>query len=355
MVKIQANTQGKVYHTSAGKVLLAQEGGRTPNIESLSVTPTTSSQTITATGNVDGYSPINVAAVTSAIDSNIVAGNIKKDVSILGVTGNYEGSGGGSKYGCTVDTFIGDVDANGVLKIPTSLGGNITFNGVKDVANYALYYKFHRGEYGDFEVSFPDLETISGVQALYDAFYMVNVTSISMPKLKTISSIYGASNCCSNCKKITEVSLPELTTISGQYGAGNMFYFCSNLTTVLLPKLQEVSGSNGMNSMFLGTKISTITFTALSNLSGASACGSMFGNCANISSIYFPALTTSSFGSNVNQFNNMFNSTTASTSGNVNVHFPSNLESTIQGLSGYPNFGGKSGYVTLSFDLPATS
>ena len=33
--------------------------------------------------------------VTSTIDSNIQAGNIKKDVTILGVTGTYEGSGGG--------------------------------------------------------------------------------------------------------------------------------------------------------------------------------------------------------------------------------------------------------------------
>ena len=31
--------------------------------------------------------------VTASIDSNIVAGNIKKDVTILGVTGTYEGSG----------------------------------------------------------------------------------------------------------------------------------------------------------------------------------------------------------------------------------------------------------------------
>lgn len=35
------------------------------------------------------------------------------------------------------------------------------------------------------------------------------------------------------------------------------------------------------------------------------------------------------------------------------VHFPSNLESTIQGLAGYPNFGGTN--TTLLFDLPATS
>lgn len=92
---VQANSSGKVYMTSSGKVLLAQEGGSTPNIESLNVTPTTSSQIITATGNVNGYSPVNVAGVTSAIDSNIKTSNIKKDVVILGVTGSYEGSGGG--------------------------------------------------------------------------------------------------------------------------------------------------------------------------------------------------------------------------------------------------------------------
>lgn len=47
----------------------------------------------------------NALEVTAAIDSNIVAGNIKKDVEILGVTGTYEGSGGGASattfYPCT--------------------------------------------------------------------------------------------------------------------------------------------------------------------------------------------------------------------------------------------------------------
>ena len=36
--------------------------------------------------------------ITAAVDSNIVAGNIKKDVEILGVTGTYEGSGGGTHF-----------------------------------------------------------------------------------------------------------------------------------------------------------------------------------------------------------------------------------------------------------------
>lgn len=34
--------------------------------------------------------------VTSSIDSNIQAGNIKKDVTILGITGTYEGSSAAS-------------------------------------------------------------------------------------------------------------------------------------------------------------------------------------------------------------------------------------------------------------------
>ena len=63
----------------------------TTNIESLSVTPSTSEQEITASGTVDGYSPITVSAVTASIDENIVAENIKSGVTILGVEGTYTG------------------------------------------------------------------------------------------------------------------------------------------------------------------------------------------------------------------------------------------------------------------------
>lgn len=61
--------------------------GSTPNLTALSVTPTTSAQTLTPTSPVDGYDEVNVSAVTSAIDANITAENIKNGVSILGVAG----------------------------------------------------------------------------------------------------------------------------------------------------------------------------------------------------------------------------------------------------------------------------
>ena len=55
------------------------------------VTPTTSKQTITPDSGYTGLDKVTVSAVTAAIDSNIIAENIKKDVVILGVTGSYEG------------------------------------------------------------------------------------------------------------------------------------------------------------------------------------------------------------------------------------------------------------------------
>ena len=84
-----------------------------PIITELNITPTTSAQTIVAPAGTDGYSPVNIDAVTSSIDSNIIAGNIKKDIQILGVTGILE---------------------EGVTPTGTI---NITQNGIVDVTNYA--------------------------------------------------------------------------------------------------------------------------------------------------------------------------------------------------------------------------
>lgn len=89
-------TKGGTVTSGGGSSQLATDiatipTGSSPVITSLNVTPTTSAQTITAPSGTDGYSPVNVAAVTAAIDSNIQAGNIKKDVTILNVIGTYEG------------------------------------------------------------------------------------------------------------------------------------------------------------------------------------------------------------------------------------------------------------------------
>lgn len=63
-----------------------------PTLQDKTVTPTTSEQTIKADTGKDGLGTVTVNAVTAAIDENIVAGNIKSGVTILGVTGSYDGT-----------------------------------------------------------------------------------------------------------------------------------------------------------------------------------------------------------------------------------------------------------------------
>lgn len=70
--------------------------GETPSLQTKSVNPTTSQQVVEPDNGYDGLSAVTVGAVTSSIDSNIQAGNIKSGVQILGVNGTY--TGGGSNY-----------------------------------------------------------------------------------------------------------------------------------------------------------------------------------------------------------------------------------------------------------------
>lgn len=63
-----------------------------PALQDRTITPTTSKQTVKKTGDsYYGLGTVTVNAVTAAIDANIVAGNIKSGVTILGVTGSYSG------------------------------------------------------------------------------------------------------------------------------------------------------------------------------------------------------------------------------------------------------------------------
>lgn len=101
-----------------------------PNLQSKSATPKTTAQTITADSSYDGLSSVSIGAVTSSIDSNIKASNIKSGVSILGVTGTV-------KEGITP---TGSLD--------------ITVNGTYDVTNYAS---------ANVEIEVP----ISGMTTLY--------------------------------------------------------------------------------------------------------------------------------------------------------------------------------------------
>ncbi len=84
-------TGGATLNPVAIANIAAVAGSITPNLQDKTVTPKTSKQTITAGSGYNGLGTVTVNAVTAAIDDNIVAGNIKSGVTILGVEGTYTG------------------------------------------------------------------------------------------------------------------------------------------------------------------------------------------------------------------------------------------------------------------------
>ena len=111
----------------------------TPTLQAKTVTPATSQQVITPDNNYQGLSQVTVSAVTSAIDSDIVAGNIKSGVNILGVVGTYTGEGGGG--GSTLTPTAGDypVVGNGGLG---GGGSNLTSTGISVTIPVSGTYRF---------------------------------------------------------------------------------------------------------------------------------------------------------------------------------------------------------------------
>ena len=61
-----------------------------PILQSKSASASTLSQTIEPDSGYAGLSKVTIAPVTATIDPNIQPGNIRKGITILGVTGTYE-------------------------------------------------------------------------------------------------------------------------------------------------------------------------------------------------------------------------------------------------------------------------
>ena len=75
------------------------------NLQEKEVNPTTEKQEIVADKEYSALSKVMINAVTSDIDSNIQSYNIKKDVSILGVTGNVIELNGEERATTPTNTF----------------------------------------------------------------------------------------------------------------------------------------------------------------------------------------------------------------------------------------------------------
>lgn len=369
-------TENGVYTADAGYTGIGTATVNVPQsqpvIQSLSITPTTSQQTITATGGVNGYSPITVSAVTSSIDENIIAGNIRNGVSILGVTGNMNPApeiyrvfaiGSADKlYNSTSVPFL--PLPQGVKNLdnyvfycaykgtPSNiLNGTIDLSSLTDLTGVGCCQFMFADCSGITSINLSSLLKMNATSACANMFSnCTSLTTINLSSLKTITSDNTAQSMFSNCTSLTTVNLSSLETV-GFNSCAHMFYGCTGLTSANLSSLKTITSNTGCQSMFSGcSNLTSVDLSSLTNIAYAtSACQSMFKNCTSLTRLDFPALTSTSFGTRTNQFDNMLEGVTGCT-----VHFSSNLQSVIGSWSSVVNgFGGTN--TTVLFDLTATS
>lgn len=145
---------------------------------------------------------------------------------------------------------------------------------------------------------------------------------------------------------ITSVDLSNLKRLTGQGACYAMFEYCTLLISVDLSNLETISSISSCFQMFHGCpSLISIDLSNLTTINGIKPCGQMFRDCTSLKSLSFQSLKTIL---DTNAFIDMLDGCSG-----VTMHFPSNMESTIAGLSGYPNFGGTN--TTLLFDLPPTA
>lgn len=339
----------------------------TPNLQSKTASPTTSSQTITADSGYDGLSQVTVNAIsptksaqtytptttdqtiqsgrwltgaqTIKGDANLVASNIKKDVQIFGVTGSYEGSGGGgaasfienhgtmTSYEDSTITVIGQ----GAFAWCGSLQ-TVSFPSCTTIGDRAFYQCSSLTT-----ASFPVCTSIGG----YAFQSCISLTTASFPVCTSIGG-YAFASCFSlrtasfpactsigsyafyQCSYLTEASFPACTKIDR-----NAFYSCSRLSSANFSVCETISDSAFYNCRILSTVIfpscSLISWTAFGGCPSLRtisfpACKiigiAAFGNCLSLSNMSFPVCSTIS----TSAFNNCTFLPTASFPACVTIH-----------------------------------
>ena len=336
------NVSGNSFLPSEGKNAMTTIVA-TPNNKDLTITPATFVQTLTVSSGYCGNGPVTVNPVTAAIDSNIVPGNIKAGVTILGVTGTYDSvvpvgtktiSADGTydvsnyaeaKVSVPNGTFVGiprEVDANGVYGYPVNNFSWTLSSGATDIGAYAMNYVF-RGCTGLTSVDLSSLTTVSGLSAMAYAFqsctalttvdlssltsvrgtntsamaYAFNrctaLTTVDLSSLTTVSGTYVMDNAFNGCTVLTSVDLSSLTTVSGTYVMTSAFPICRGLTSVNLSSLTTVSGNYAMSYAFDACTASTsVDLSSLTTVSGSNAMSSAFRGCTALTSVTFTNLET---------------------------------------------------------------
>ena len=272
--------------------------------------------------------------------------------------GEIQGGGGGTpatKFGASVDAFLGGVDENGVYVPPSNTQDSpvvFDFSAIKKI-NSLTMKRLLAGMKKYFSVDFSNLEEVSldglyefaGLESLGETSYFLYA---DLSKLRVIDEsglenfayrqymFIGDSN--------KHLNLGSLETV-GRYGLQNAFNTTELLESADLSLLKTV-GYYGMYGTFVSSGLKTVNLDSLETIDtrGLSSCF----RGTQIPSISFPALIsvqTDSFG----------NSSSTYCFGNQyyikEIHFRADMQAKIEAMTGYANRFGAQADCIIYFDL----
>lgn len=273
------------------------------------------------------------------------------------------------KYGVTVDTFLGDVDANGILQAPTEQAV-INLEGVTSVASTVFQRKFQFSNVISFNAD--DIKYLTSAYCCDNAFRgCTQLKTMSMSKIETINASYACNEMFMNCSNLETGNLGNLTGIQAGNACTSMFNNCSKLTTVVgLNKIKIINGGSTADKMFYKTNINIANLSSLETISGYRACYYMFAECKNLVSIILDNLQTITGSEalyrllyNTKITTLSFPSLTSVTSANAmqymcsgcttitEIHFRADMQATVEALTGYSSRFGAPTTCTIYFSL----
>lgn len=198
--------------------------------------------------------------------------------------GEISGGGGtpATKFGASVDSFIGDVDENGALSKPT-VQTEFNFAGVKEISYEALEYFLYNKDLR-FTLNMDSVESIMSYGLTY-AFAGSGCLGFSFGSLKTVKS-YGMRQAFYSCSGVTRAIFSSLITV-GDNGFDSAFEGCRNLEVAEFPLLTTI-GSNGFVYALRWAKIKTLSFPSLVDVK-TNSFGTVAFGCDQLSEIHFRA------------------------------------------------------------------
>lgn len=255
------------------------------NLQDKVVSADTVEKVVTCDNGYDGLHSVTVSAVNASIDANIVSNNIKKDVTILGVTGTYEAGGSPVLQEIQINPSlteqnitasagydgIGSVHVNAVTSdidsdiIPENIKAGVEILGVT-------------GNYADSSIN----KNPTKLNYLYQNSDILNISDFNSIDTSAVTEMkYAFAECTLSSINISSWDFSKCTNET------YMFSNCSNLETVYLPENANL-------------KIATYMFNGcrkLKRIEGSiiidgTATSSMFKNCSVLEEVHIKSFAS---------------------------------------------------------------